>query len=128
MSEGGIEACGCEGGLVASCLEGRGKGVGGGEAEAAGGAVVCGAEGGVVEGGVGDGFADVFDGALDGFHDHLNRRDVDALLADVFYFGGEFGPGLGGGFSQFPDRNDEGDGWVGIDTCTKASQSCQNSR
>ena len=48
----------------------------------------------MVEGRVGDGFADVFDSALDGFHDHLNRRDVDALLTDVFHFGGEFGPGL----------------------------------
>jgi len=65
-----------------------------GHAEAAVGAVDGRAEGGVVEGRVGDGFADVFDGALDGFHDHLNRRDVDALLADVFHFGGEFGPGL----------------------------------
>jgi len=48
----------------------------------------------VVEGRVRDGFADVLDGALDGFHDHLNRRDVDALLANVFHLGGEFGPGL----------------------------------
>ena len=48
----------------------------------------------MVEGRVGDGFADVFDGALDRFHDHLNRRDVDALLPDVFHFGGKFGPGL----------------------------------
>lgn len=61
-----------------------------------GAVVVCGTQGGVVEGRVRDGFADVFDGALDGFHDHLNRRDVDALLADVFDFGGEFGPGLQG--------------------------------
>ena len=67
------------------------------ETEAAVGAdgvVVCGSQGGVIEGRIGNGFADVFDGALDGFHDHLNRRDVDALLADVFHFGGEFGPGL----------------------------------
>lgn len=66
------------------------------EAKAAVGAAdVCGrSQGGVVEGRVRDGFADVLDGALDGFHDHLNRRDVDALLANVFHLGGEFGPGL----------------------------------
>ena len=55
----------------------------------------------MVEGRVGDGFADVFDSALDGFHDHLNRRDVDALLTDVFHFGGEFGPGLQRSLGQF---------------------------
>lgn len=93
MGEGGVQAR-CEVALVAS-LEGRGEGLRRGEAEAA---VWCHGvgmpEGGVVEGGIGDGFADVFDGALDGFHDHLNRRDVDALLANVFHFRGEFGPGL----------------------------------
>ena len=98
MREGGVEACCCEVALVAS-LEGRCEGLWRREAEAAVGTDVvvvgiCGSKGGVVEGRVGDGFADVFDGALDGFHDHLNRRDVDALLADVFDFGGEFGPGL----------------------------------
>jgi hypothetical protein len=53
----------------------------------------------VVERGVGDGFADVFDGTLDWLHDHLNRRDVDTLLADVLHFGGELGPGLTQWFS-----------------------------
>ena len=56
-------------------------------------------EGGVVKGGVGDGFADVLDGTLDWLHDHLNRRDVDTLLADVLHFGGELGPGLTQWFS-----------------------------
>ena len=94
MCQGGVEACCCEVALVSS-LEGRREGLGRCEAEAGVGAIViCGTQGGVVERRVGDGFADVFDGALDGFHDHLNRRDVDALLTDVFHFGGEFGPGL----------------------------------
>jgi hypothetical protein len=57
-------------------------------------AVVWGTEGGVVERGVGDGFTDVLDGTLDWLHDHLNRRDVDTLLANVLHFGGELGPGL----------------------------------
>jgi hypothetical protein len=57
-------------------------------------AVVRGTEGSVVERGVGDGFADVLDGTLDWLHDHLNRRDVDTLLANVLHFGGELGPGL----------------------------------
>lgn len=82
MGEGSIEAC----------WERGSEGLRGGEGEG----VVVWAQGGVVEGRVGDGFADVFDGALHGFHDGLNCRDVDALLADVFYFGGEFGPSLDG--------------------------------
>ena len=65
----------------------------------------------MVEGRVGDGFADVFDGTLDGFHDHLNRRDVDALLADVFDFGGEFGPGLEKMVGQLTRQIDGRDGW-----------------
>jgi hypothetical protein len=56
--------------------------------------VVWGTQGGVVERGVRDGFADVLYGTLDGLHDHLNRRDVDTLLANVLHFGGELGPGL----------------------------------
>jgi hypothetical protein len=56
--------------------------------------VVRGTEGGVVERGVGNGFADVLDGTLDWLHDHLNRRDVDTLLANVLHFGGELGPSL----------------------------------
>lgn len=103
-AEGGGERCGGDagrgpggvgqGGVEAGGERGR-EGLRGGEAE--GGVGVEGPQGGVVEGAVGDGLGDVFDGALHGLHDHFDHRDVDALLADIFYFEGELGPGLESG-------------------------------
>lgn len=89
MGERGVETGG----------EGRREGLRGGEGEG----VLVRAQSGVVEGRVGDGFADVFDGALDGFHDGFDGRDVDALLADVFHFGRELGPRLHEGVAQLPE-------------------------
>lgn len=80
LGKGGVQAC-WKGGRE-GLWRGEGKGV------------VVRAQGRVVERRVGDGLADILYCALYGFHDRFDRCDIDALLAEVFHFGDEFGPSL----------------------------------